>query len=78
MNWDALKPCSYNGLWNLESRMSNLKFLEEGGGGGTLLVAVLSPLTIDHACLSTRSTVSTPLIETPPIFGRSLRFFHIH
>ena len=37
-------------------------------------VACLSHLTIDHASLSRRSTVPTPIVETPPAFGCSLRF----
>ena len=48
------------------------------GGGAHSLVACLSRLTVDHAPLSRRSTVPTPLIDTPPTFGRSSRFFSIH
>ena len=48
------------------------------GGGAHSFVACLSHLAIDHASLSRRSTVPTPTPrETPPTFGRSLRFFHI-
>ena len=63
----------------------------KAGGGGHSFVACFSRLTIDHATPSRQSTVSTPRrsltppifepfllpIETPPIFERSLRFFHI-
>ena len=49
-----------------------------GWGGKSSFVACLSRWTIDHASLSRRSTVpTTVLIETPPTFGCSLRFFHI-
>ena len=39
--------------------------------GAYSFLACLSRLIIDHASISRRSTVP------PPIFGRSLRFFHI-
>ena len=47
-----------------------------GGGGAYSFVAHLSHLTIDHASRLRRSTVPTAtVIETPPAFGCSLRFF---
>ena len=47
-------------------------------GGAYSLVDGLNRFPIDHAPLPRRSTVPTPnsLTETPPTFGRSVRFFH--
>ena len=39
----------------------------KGGGGGYLFVACLGRSTIDHACLSRRSTVSTRIRDTADI-----------
>ena len=48
------------------------------GGGHTHWLLALVILTIDHASLSRRSTVPTPIIvEKTPTFGRSLRFSHM-
>ena len=54
--------------------------IEGGGGGGSVLIFLLelSHLTVDHASRSGRSgTAFLLLIETPPTFERSIRFFHI-
>ena len=61
-------------LWCRESKRCILAGL---GGGTHLLLAFLSHLAIDHAHPFRDGAPFLLLIETPPTFGCSVRFFHI-